>query len=165
MESSVANALLFAHSAFVFREEQLRSTTEELRTLKSSYASLHAELQSLKAKEAAAPEPEAAASGQKNPSPFARIFAHLPEVLADGTKLSLTSRGERWEGIFTNGKLAFQGNLFKSPWAVVNAHARVISESHPEATKPGNGWVWIKIEDGPHAKKTLAQAYDAHFSL
>jgi hypothetical protein len=174
MESSVANALLFAHSAFVFREEQLRSTTEELHALKSSYASLHAELESLKAKEAAAvpaAAPEAAheaapeaAPEKKNPGKFARIFAHLPEVLADGTKLSLTSRGERWEGTFTNGKLVFQGKVFNTPYAVGTAHARVISESHPEATKPGNGWVWIKIEDGPYAKKTLAQAYDAHFS-
>lgn len=237
MEPSVAEALLFAHSAFVFREEQLRSTMEELRALKSSYAALQAELETLKTRDCQwlemtiegstvlenratgnlfawpsmayigkfidgnivpvpfetafpAPEsslaPEAAVSSlapesspapseeaaeseavpaeKKNPSKFARIFASLSSVLTDGTKLSLTSLASRWEGTFTDGKLVFEGNVFKSPYAVVTAHARVITESHPKPTKPGNGWIWIKIEDGPYAKKTLAQAYDAHFS-
>lgn len=241
MEPSVAQALLFAHSAFVFREEQLRDTMEELRALKSSYAALQAEVETLKtsgwqwlemtiegsivlenratgnlfawpsmaymgqfidgnivpvpfetafpapesssspesslAPEAAVSSPalesspapseeaaEAAPAEKKNPSKLARIFASLPSVLTDGTKLSLTSLASRWEGTFTDGKLVFEGNVFKSPYAVVTAHARVITESHPKPTKPGNGWIWIKIEDGPYAKKTLAQAYDTHFS-
>jgi len=238
MEPSVAEALLFAHSAFVFREEQLRSTMEELRALKSSYAALQAELETLKTRgwqwlemtiegsivlenratgnlfawpsmtylgqfidgnivpvpfETAFPAPESSSSPEsslapealpesslapaeeaaeseavpaekKNPSKFARIFASLSSVLTDGTKLSLTSLASRWEGTFTDGKLVFEGNVFKSPYAVVTAHARVITESHPKPTKPGNGWIWIKIEDGPYAKKTLAQAYDAYFS-
>ena len=232
MEPSVAEALLFAHSAFVFREEQLRSTMEELRALKSSYAALQAELETLKTRgcqwlemtiegstvlenratgnlfvwpsmtymgqfidgnivpvpfetafpagaeavpESSSPvsspapseeaaESEAVPAEKKNPSKLARIFASLSSVLTDGTKLSLTSLASRWEGTFTDGKLVFEGNVFKSPYAVVTAHARVITDSHPKATKPGNGWIWIKIEDGPYAKKTLAQAYDAHFS-
>ena len=244
MEPSVAEALLFAHSAFVFREEQLRSTMEELRALKSSYAALQAEVETLKTRgcqwlemtiegstvlenratgnvfawpsmtymgqfidgnivpvpfetafpasspapntvpeavpesspapeavpeSSPAPSEEAAESEavpveKKNPSKLARIFASLSSVLTDGTKLSLTSLASRWEGTFTDGKLVFEGNVFKSPYAVVTAHARVITESHPKPTKPGNGWIWIKIEDGPYAKKTLAQAYDAHFS-
>jgi hypothetical protein len=111
-----------------------------------------------------AAESEAVPAEKKNPSKLARIFASLSSVLTDGTKLSLTSLASRWEGTFTDGKLVFEGNVFKSPYAVVTAHARVITESHPKPTKPGNGWIWIKIEDGPYAKKTLAQAYDAHFS-
>jgi hypothetical protein len=231
MEPSVAQALLFAHSAFAFREQQLRDTMEELRALKSSYAALQAEVETLKtrgcewlemtiegsivlenratgnlfawpsmtymgqfidgnivpvpfetafpagaeaAPEAAeaAPSDEAVVSSpapeetaEKKPSKLARIFASLPSVLTDGTKLSITSKGERWEGTFTDGKLAFQGNVFKSPYAVVKAHASVITASHPTHTRPGNGWLWIIIEDGPYAKKTLAQAYDAHFSV
>lgn len=239
MEPSVAQALLFAHSAFAFREQQLRDTMEELRALKSSYAALQAEVETLKtrgcewlemtiegsivlenratgnlfawpsmtymgqfidgnivpvpfetafpagaeavpesslapeaveaAPEAAvsspAPEAAEAATAEKKPSKLARIFASLPSVLTDGTKLSITSKGERWEGTFTDGKLAFQGNVFKSPYAVVKAHASVITASHPTHTRPGNGWLWIIIEDGPYAKKTLAQAYDAHFSV
>jgi hypothetical protein len=231
MEPSVAQALLFAHSAFAFREQQLRDTMEELRALKSSYAALQAEVETLKTRgwewlemtiegsivlenratgnlfawpsmtymgqfidgnivpvpfetafpagaeasaEAAeaAPSQEAAVSSpapeetaEKKPSKLARIFDSLPSVLTDGTKLSITSKGERWEGTFTDGKLVFEGNVFKSPYAVVTAHARVITDSHPKPTKPGNGWLWIIIEDGPYAKKTLAQAYDAHFSV
>jgi len=237
MEPSVAEALLFAHSAFVFREEQLRSTMEELRALKSSYAALQAEVETLKTRgwqwlemtiegsivlenratgnlfawpsmtymgrfidgnivpvpfetafpasspalEASAepvpeavaeaeavpespPAPEAAPAEKKNPSKLARIFASLSSVLTDGTKLSLTGLTGRWEGTFANGKLTFQGKVFNSPYAVACAHASVITDSHPKPTKPGNGWIWIKIEDGPYAKKTLAQAYDAYFS-
>jgi hypothetical protein len=228
MEPSVAQALLFAHSAFAFREQQLRDTMEELRALKSSYAALQAELETLKTRgwewlemriegsialenratgnvfawpsmtymgqfidgnivpvpfeiafpagaeavpqssftpEAAESSPAPEETAEKKPSKLARIFANLPSVLTDGTKLSITSKGERWEGTFTDGKLAFQGNVFKSPYAVVKAHASVITASHPNHTRPGNGWLWIIIEDGPYAKKTLAQAYDAHFSV
>jgi len=253
MEPSVAQALLFAHSAFAFREEQLRSTMEELRALKSSYATLQAEVETLKtsgwqwlemtiegsivlenratgnvfawpsmtymgkfidgnivpvpfetAFPASSPAPEtvpeavpeavpesppapeavpeavsesspapeavaeavseAAPAEKKNPSKLARIFASLSSVLTDGTKLSLTGLTGRWEGTFANGKLTFQGKVFNSPYAVVSAHASLITDSHPKPTKPGTGWIWIKIEDGPYAKKTLAQAYDAYFS-
>jgi hypothetical protein len=257
MEPSVAQALLFAHSAFAFREEQLRATMEELRALKSSYATLQAEVETLKTRgcqwlemtiegsivlenratgnvfawpsmtymgqfidgnivpvpfetafPASSPAPEASAEAvpeavpesspapseeavpeavaeavaesspapseeavaeavpaeKKNPSKLARIFASLSSVLTDGTKLSLTGLTGRWEGTFANGKLAFQGKVFNSPYAVACAHASVITDSHPKPTKPGNGWIWIKIEDGPYAKKTLAQAYDAYFS-
>jgi hypothetical protein len=107
---------------------------------------------------------EAVPAEKKNPSKLARIFASLSSVLTDGTKLSLTGLTGRWEGTFANGKLAFQGKVFNSPYAVACAHASVITDSHPKPTKPGNGWIWIKIEDGPYAKKTLAQAYDAYFS-
>ena len=94
----------------------------------------------------------------------ARLFSKMTAVLTEGTKLSLTSTGDRWDGVYTKDGLIFQDKAFKSPMAVGKAHAQRITERHPKATQPGNGWIWLKIEDGPYKGKTLAQAHDAHYN-
>jgi hypothetical protein len=94
----------------------------------------------------------------------ARIFAKLAAVLPEGTPLSLTSTGDRWDGAYTKDGLIFQDKAFKSPLAVTKAHAERITERHPKSTKPGSGWLWLKVEDGPYKGKTLGQAYDAHYA-
>ena len=88
----------------------------------------------------------------------------LPTILTEGTKLSITSTGDRWDGSYSKDGFIFQNNLFKSPCAVCTAHAQRITERHPKATKGGSGWCWIRIEDGTYKGKTLGEAYDAHFA-
>jgi len=93
-----------------------------------------------------------------------RVFAKLAAVLPEGTPLSIASLGDRWDGAYTKDGLVFQDKAFKSPAALGRAHAERITERHPKATQPGNGWLWVKIEDGTYKGKTLAQAYDAHYA-
>jgi len=105
-----------------------------------------------------------AAPAAKKARAALRKFANLAAVLPEGTPLSLTSTGDRWDGVYTKDGLVFQGKAFKSPQAVGSAHAERITERHPKATKPGSGWVYLIVENGPYKGKTLAQAYDAHYS-
>ena len=93
-----------------------------------------------------------------------RVFAKLAAVLAEGTKLSVTSTGDRWDGAYTKDGLVFQDKVFKSPLAVGRAHAERITERHPKPTKPGSGWVYLIVEEGPYKGMALAQAYDAHYA-
>jgi hypothetical protein len=111
---------------------------------------------------AAAPAPAPAAVPNRKADP--RAFSKLAAVLPEGTKLSLTSTGDRWDGIYTKDGLVFQGKAFKSPQAVCTAHSGRITERHPAATKPGSGWVWLIVEEGPYKGMALAQAYDAHYA-
>lgn len=94
---------------------------------------------------------------------------YMRDALADGTKLSITSTGDRWEGIFKHGPrnifdngFVFNGQFFKSPHAVTKAFAQRITERHPKPTQPGSGWKWLMVDDGPYKGKTLTQTYDAH---
>jgi len=89
-----------------------------------------------------------------------RDASKLSEILPEGTPLSLTSTGDRWDGSFTKEGFIFQDKLFKSPLAVTKAHADRITERHPKATQPGSGWVFIKVEAGPYKGKSLGEAYD-----
>jgi len=104
----------------------------------------------------------AAPAAKKRAAP--RVFTKLAAVLPEGTPLSLTSTGDRWDGVYTKDGFIFQDKLFKSPLAVGKAHAERITERHPKATKPGSGWLWLKVENGPYKGKTLGQAYDAHYA-
>lgn len=89
-----------------------------------------------------------------------RDASKLTEILPEGTPLSLTSTGDRWDGVFTKDGFIFQEKLFKSPLAVTKAHSDRITERHPKATQPGSGWVFIKVEAGPYKGKSLGEAYD-----
>jgi hypothetical protein len=89
-----------------------------------------------------------------------RDASKLSEILPEGTPLSLTSTGDRWDGSFTKDGFIFQEKLFKSPLAVTKAHADRITDRHPKATQPGSGWVFIKVEAGPYKGKSLGEAYD-----
>jgi BMFP domain-containing protein YqiC len=116
-----------------------------------------------------APAPAAQGGGGAAAAPAvakadAHVFAKLAAVLPEGTPLSLTSTGDRWDGIYTKDGLVFQDKAFKSPAALGRAHAERITERHPKATQPGNSWHWVKIENGAYKGKTLAQAYDAHYA-
>jgi hypothetical protein len=104
------------------------------------------------------------APAAKKPRADARVFSKLAAVLPEGTPLSLTGTGDRWDGAYTKGGLIFQDKAFKSPLAVTKVWSERITERHPKVTKPGSGWVWLKIENGAYKGKTLAQAYDAHYS-
>jgi hypothetical protein len=94
-----------------------------------------------------------------------RIFAKLNEALPFGTSVTLTSLGDAWKAVFTAEGFKM-GDLppFKSPMAFTRAHANRITDAHPNETKPGNGWDWIKIESGEHAGKTIGQVYNEHFT-
>jgi len=112
-----------------------------------------------------APATQGGGAAPAAPRADPRIFAKLVAVLAEGTKLSVGSAaGDRWEGAYTKEGLIFQGRAFKSPMAVTKAHAERITERHPKVTKPGSGWVWLRIENGPYKGKSLSQAYDAFYA-
>ena len=94
-----------------------------------------------------------------------RIFAKLNEALPFGTSVTLTSLGDAWTAVFTpEGFKMGDSPPFKSPMAFTRAHANRITDAHPNETKPGNGWDWIKIEGGEHAGKTIGQLYNEHFA-
>jgi len=103
--------------------------------------------------------PEAKAKTEK------RVFAKLGEALPYGTKVSITSLGDKMTAAFTTEGFKV-GDLpaFKSPMAFTRAHANRITEAHPKETKPGNGWDWIKVEEGEHMGKTIGQIYKGHFA-
>lgn len=105
--------------------------------------------------------PEAAATVKKDK----RIFTKLSEALPFGTTVSITSLGEAWKAVYTEEGFKM-GDLppFKSPMAFGRAHANRITEIHPKETKPGNGWEWIKIDDGEHIGKSIGQVYNEHFA-
>lgn len=112
--------------------------------------------------DAAAPAaPAAEPALKKRP---ARVFSKLEEALPFGTHVSITSGGDKWCGIFKEGGFQVGGAFFKSPYAFGSAHARRMTDKHPAPTKAGNGWLWIMVEDGAAAGKTIAEVYDAHFA-
>lgn len=110
---------------------------------------------------AVVPEAAAAATVKKDK----RIFTKLSEALPFGTTVSITSLGEAWKAVYTEEGFKM-GDLppFKSPMAFGRAHANRITEIHPKETKPGNGWEWIKIDDGEHIGKSIGQVYNEHFA-
>jgi len=123
------------------------------------------------------PEPEAVAEtmseatvseatvSETKPKADKRVFAKLSEALPYGTKVSITSLGDKMTAVFTTEGFKV-GDLpaFKSPMAFTRAHANRITEAHPKETKPGNGWDWIKVEEGEHMGKTIGQIYSGHFA-
>jgi hypothetical protein len=91
-----------------------------------------------------------------------RNYRALAGILGDGTSLFIESVGDRWDGLYRlvdgKGVFTFNGTDYASPAAVSKAHASRITESHPKATKPGNGWNYICIAA---TNKTIAEVYDA----
>jgi hypothetical protein len=71
---------------------------------------------------------------------------------------------ERYRIRFTNNNAVFfyppEAKELFSPAAVSKHHASQIYEGHPQPTKPGNGWIYIKLLDREH--KTLAEYCDMH---
>ena len=110
------------------------------------------------------PQAEGGAAPAAKKRADARVFSKLAAVLPEGTPLSLTGTGDRWDGAYTKDGLIFQDKAFKSPLAVTKVWSERITDRHPKVTKPGSGWVWLKIENGAYKGKTLAQAYDAHYA-
>ena len=102
---------------------------------------------------------------EAKPQADKRVFAKLGEALPYGTKVSITSLGDKMTAAFTTEGFKV-GDLpaFKSPMAFSRAHANRITEAHPKETKPGNGWDWIKVEEGEHMGKTIGQIYNGHFA-
>jgi hypothetical protein len=96
----------------------------------------------------------------KKPRAPSRDSSKLTEILPEGTPLSLTSTGDRWDGSFTKEGFIFKEKLFKSPLAVMKTYSERITDRHPKATQPGSGWVFIKVEAGPYKGKSLGEAYD-----
>jgi hypothetical protein len=94
-----------------------------------------------------------------------RNFAKLHLALPYGTSLSLSSRGVTWALRYTERGFEREDIVFKSPTAVTTAHARLVHEGHPAETHPGNGWVWLKVAEGEHEGKSIANVYDAYFGF
>lgn len=92
-------------------------------------------------------------------------FSKLGEVIPYGTKVFMKNSGEKRSAIFTAEGFKKGNYTFKSPNAWGVAFASRITEAHPWPTKPGvNSWHAIKVEDGPYAGKSIAEAYDLHFA-
>jgi hypothetical protein len=81
------------------------------------------------------------------------------------------SKKDKWEGVFRHGGAMYSGPFFEvqgkkyfSPTALCQAHSERITENHPRATKPGNGWVHINLAPKPGHKwgPTIGSAYDSH---
>ena len=92
-----------------------------------------------------------------------RDFSKLSAALPFGVPLSITSGGDKWITEYTSEGFKMGDRLFKSPMAFGRAHADRITDAHPKATKPGNGWMWITAEEGEHKGKTIARIYDEYY--
>lgn len=72
-----------------------------------------------------------------------------------GTKLYITSCGDRWDGevvLDATGKtplLKFNNVIYKRPSAVCTAHAKRVTPNHPKPTSPSGGWKWLQYAEGP----------------
>jgi hypothetical protein len=104
------------------------------------------------------PEPEPKVKKDK------RVFSKLPAALPFGTSVSITSSGDTMTAVYTQEGFKVGEVHFPSPMAFGRAHASRITEAHPKETKAGNGWVWITVDDGEHAGKTIGQVYDEHYA-
>ena len=93
-------------------------------------------------------------------------MSKLSEALPFGTKVSMSSRGDKWSAVVTAEGFKMRNVIFKSPNAWGVTFAGRITDAHPRPTSPGfkNSWHAIKVEDGPYAGKTIAMAYDEHFA-
>ncbi len=91
-----------------------------------------------------------------------RNFRSLSNILTNDTPIFIESTGDRWDGVFRvvdgKGIFTFNGTDYASPAAVSKAHASRVTESHPKATKPGNGWNYICVAA---TSKTIGEVYDA----
>jgi hypothetical protein len=81
-----------------------------------------------------------------------------------GTKLYVTSCGDRWDGevvLDAMGKtrlLKFNDVIYKSPSAVCTAHAKRVTPNHPKATQPGNGWRFLLYAEGVLKDRPIREA-------
>lgn len=100
-----------------------------------------------------------------------RNFKKLPKVVPDGAYVCVESKGDKWEGVFRHGGHLYSGPFFEvqgkryfSPTALCQAHSDRITDRHPRATKPGNGWAHIHLAAKPGNKwgPTIGVAYDSH---
>jgi hypothetical protein len=110
------------------------------------------------------PEAEAEPVAEPKVKKDKRVFSKLPAALPFGTKVSITSSGDTMSAVYTQGGFKVDDVYFQSPMAFGRAHASRITEAHPKKTKAGNGWLWITVDDGEHAGKTISQVYDEHYA-
>jgi len=110
------------------------------------------------------PEAEAEPVAEPKVKKDKRVFSKLPAALPFGTKVSITSSGDTMSAVYTQGGFKVDDVYFQSPMAFGRAHASRITEAHPKKTKAGNGWLWITVDDGEHAGKTISQIYDEHYA-
>ena len=118
-----------------------------------------------KLKEAAAVEMLPDLMEIADPPPVAAVEVAAPRSLPPpGTKLYVTSHGDRWDGevvLDATGKtrlLKFNNTIYKSPSAVHAAHAKRITPNHPKATNPGNGWKFLLYAEGVLKGRPIGEA-------
>jgi hypothetical protein len=92
-------------------------------------------------------------------------FSRLSSALPYNTLVSVMSCGVKWLAVYTENGFEREGAVYKSPYAFTSAHASRITDEHPKKVEAGSGWVWIRVENGEHAGKTIAEVYDLHFAL
>jgi hypothetical protein len=92
------------------------------------------------------------------------IYTEPRSLPPPGTKLYVTSCGDRWDGevvLDATGKtplLKFNDVIYKSPSAVCAAHAKRVTPNHPKVTQPGNGWRFLLYAEGPMKGKPISEA-------
>ena len=99
----------------------------------------------------------------KNKKP-GRQVKNLPDEMV-GAQIYIETRGDRWSGTIVKdkGDMKFRFNdvNYKSPTAACTAHAKRITEKHPEATKGASGWIWILFADGDFKDKSIGDFHDS----
>ena len=92
-----------------------------------------------------------------------REFNKLNEAMPYGTAVYVESLGERFAATYIPQGFVNQvcSVIYASPYAMSEAHASRITAIHPQPTKPGNGWLWVKLAA---TDQSIGEAYDAHFA-
>lgn len=85
----------------------------------------------------------------------------LIQTAFTGAKVYVESHGERWIGTIIIGGISYDGVTHGSPTGFCSAHAARITEKHPQPTKSGNGWKFVKMLEGEYKGKCLSFVHDA----
>lgn len=100
--------------------------------------------------------PAPTAASELKPKNFALIQKTLM-----GEKVYVESYGERLIGTIDANGIQCGTTSFKTPTGFCSAHSARITEKHPQPTKSGSGWQFVKILEGPYKDKCLSIVYAA----
>jgi hypothetical protein len=154
-------------------DQQINAIVSQAATSIDAIQALLAAVEQLKSLQSAVTvkeEPVTAAAvleapvAEKKTKKAARQLKNLPLSIV-GAPIYIESLGDRWNGtiIEEKGAMKFRFNNvnYETLGAACKAHAERITEKHPAATTPGNGWEWVLFAEGEFKDKSIGEFYES----